>query len=180
MEVNTLLHMWPVLPFIAVVYYIAIFEADKDAFAIEAHLKIDHAAGWCRRALGIMVPAGIVCLALPSWWTLLPLLVLGAFLFSAVFRARLNKLRGLDWRYVAPWSNYYDRVFYAVACFMEHRTWWWSGPRWPDLARFYHQENYKLTVDKVHEAGRLAYITEITLSLLSLVVLGVIMNKNLP
>lgn len=166
---NTLLHMWPVLPFIAVVYYIAIFEADKDAFAIEAHLKIDHAAGWCRRALGIMVPAGIVCLALPSWWCILPLLVLGAFLFSAVFRYRLNKLRGLHPCYVAPWSNVYDRVFYAISILA------WSDRDILEMDRdWYFKPGFRLVKGDVHRAGRLAYITESTLVALSIYAVGVI------
>ena len=71
-----------------------------------------------------------------------------AFLFSAVFRWRLNALRGKDWRYMAPWSSVYDMCLFALAN-------QWIPPK-PYLSLIRTAYSVKL----IHRAGTLAYIFE--------------------
>ena len=109
--------------------------------------SLDHAPMWKFRAgfvaalaLGVVILAnyerGDVPLSL-----LLPLLGFGAFAFSAWFRYRLNKRRGLDWRYVSA-SNHYDRAFLFVSHVLPVAC---EDDEW------------------AHRGGTIAYITEITI-----------------
>jgi hypothetical protein len=100
--------------------------------------NLDHAPMWRFRAFAVTAAACIV------WWfgvPVVPLLGLGAFGFSALFRWRLNTLRGLDWRYVRD-SNEYDWLF--IATFSDYKT-------------------------GHHRAGLYAYITELTITAACLV-----------
>jgi len=93
--------------------FLAYIEARYDFNRIELHLPIQHIVGWIRRA----VLAGFIvwgCYAyewLDNPWLIYPAC---AFLFSAFFRYRLNKLRGKPPTYISE-SNYYDRVFLGLS-----------------------------------------------------------------
>ena len=124
------------------------WDAEEIAYRIEhGGESLDHAPMWRFRAGFVAALAlGVVILAnyeAPRHWSLLlPLLGFGAFAFSAWFRDRLNKRRGLDWRYVSA-SNHYDRAF----LFVSHV-----------LPGAYEDDEW------VHRAGTIAYITEMTIT----------------
>ena len=81
---------------------LAELSAREDAWQIRRNLIIDHVMQWYIRAVVVLG----VC-----WVCGVPWLSIGlAGLFSAVFRLRLNRLRGKDWRYVS-FSNWYDTMF---------------------------------------------------------------------
>lgn len=93
-----------------------------------------------------------------------------AFLFSAWFRYRLNKLRGLDWWYISI-SNYYDRFFISVVrLFVKRPKSVYSGKvgseyvdeviDWQDKTRL--------------QACVLAYTTELTLTLAAFTVAAIL------
>lgn len=99
-----------------VTYLLALSEGKDDAQRIANGERIDHAAEWTERA-GMV---GITCVSLyliSPWAGILDLLLsmLGcAMLFAFVHRLTLNKLRGLDWRYISP-SNLYDSFFLRLS-----------------------------------------------------------------
>jgi hypothetical protein len=123
--------------------------------------SLDHGPMWWFRAFMVGLLSVPAAHFMGNWLALMPLLLIGAFGFSAVFRYRLNKLRGLDWRYVAPWSNYYDRVWYAIAC----RYWFTKGMLRSHriLLKDYHKSTISDGSD-IHRAGTIAYITELTIT----------------
>jgi hypothetical protein len=91
----------------------ALWCAADDAEEIAHGKYIRHKLQWVLRAIAVGVP----CLLFG-----VPFFAIGlAFLFSAVFRFRLNRLRGLDWRYVSA-SNIYDSVFIWAARGRVHRA----------------------------------------------------------
>lgn len=105
--------MTHLLLFTAFVLWYADFEAKDDAQEIAAHREIDHSAQWLTRAavFGSVWYLLWVLVGKPSTW---PLLLGHAFLFSAVFRWRLNRLRGLPYWYLST-SSAYDSVFIMLA-----------------------------------------------------------------
>jgi hypothetical protein len=131
----------------------AVFEAWQDFERINNHEDIDHRAGW-------MVRAFVTCYlwgAASIWigWDAAIYAVASAFLFSAVFRYALNRMRVLDWRYVAPWSNIYDKAIWSVTFFgYEPITW--------SLYRQGYLSGKPGYVSDIHRAGTIAYITELT------------------
>lgn len=139
-----------------VTYLLARSEGKDDAQRIANGERIDHAAEWTERA-GMV---GIICASLyliSPWAGILDLLLsmLGcAMLFAPVHRFTLNKLRGLDWRYVSP-SSWYDWQFLRLT----HAG--YDGER--DEAIEWHGRRYSLllvySID-VHRAGLLAYAVE--------------------
>ena len=86
-----------------------------------------------------------------------------AGLFSAVFRFRLNRLRGLDWRYVSP-SNWYDFAFIWACWYSEGHA--MPTQRLKRMAEIFHRNIYaevdfmNLYRPAIHRAGTIAYITE--------------------
>lgn len=145
--------MTHLLLFTAFVLWYADFEGKDDAQEIAEHLTIDHTHQWIERAVAFFCAwfiTWIIC-SLPSTW---PLLIGHAFLFSAVFRYRLNKLRGLHWAYVSP-SSWYDHAFMFLSGFRGGRKYW--NNVW----------HMNVVVDNIkpaiHRAGTTAYLTEITL-----------------
>jgi len=119
--------------------------ASRDDFQqIGKGSKIRHGIQWLFRAAVV----GLACYLDNCLLYAVPL----AFLFSAVFRWRLNELRKLDWRYISP-SAWYDWMFLRCCGFygksnqMEH---------WGRSYRTYHGWWRK----QVHRAGTLAYIFE--------------------
>jgi hypothetical protein len=130
-------------------------------------LSLDHAPMWRFRAA--MVGGSAVTL----WWfldiPLLPLLGFGAFAFSAWFRYRLNKRRGKDWRYIAPWSNVYDCFWMTFTMHVESKVWQPWRFAWPsgwqlDAFKAFYVENSPRMRDTIHRAGLYAYITELTIT----------------
>ena len=128
----------------------AAWSAADDADEIALNEPIAHALQWIVRAIVIGVP----CLILGLPWLSIGL----AFLFSAVFRYRLNKVRDLDWRYVSP-SSWYDWQFLRITLFDGFNS------KVQDPIQ-YHREFYIPTGRNyqyqwaVHRAGLLAYIVE--------------------
>jgi len=83
-----------------------------DYLKIREHERIYHTRSWLFRAAGVIAVwymassgIGLKAAALNA--------IASAFLFSMLFRPTLNKLREKDWRYIAPWSNRYDRFFFT-------------------------------------------------------------------
>ena len=81
---------------------LALYSSSDDFKEIVAGEKIRHGLQWLFRAAVVT----LVCYLTKCLLFAIPL----AFLFSALFRYKLNKKRGLDWRYVSP-SNHYDWFF---------------------------------------------------------------------
>lgn len=126
---------------------VALWSACDDAEQIALNERIHHVRQWFIRAalVGLVcVCAGVPLFAVP----------MGA-LFSSVFRFTLNRLRGLDWRYVSP-SSWYDWMWMGLSW---HRHWRWGI----DYARRTHATGYRMFgwyVNDIHRAGLLAYIAE--------------------
>lgn len=115
--------------------------ASRDDFhQIGKGSKIRHGLQWLFRAAVV----ALACYLDDCMLYAVPL----AFLFSAVFRWRLNALRGKDWRYMAPWSSVYDMCLFALAN-------QWIPPK-PYLSLIRTAYSVKL----IHRAGTLAYIFE--------------------
>jgi len=115
--------------------------ASRDDFQqIGKGSKIRHGIQWLFRAAVV----ALACYLDDCMLYAVPL----AFLFSAVFRWRLNALRGKDWRYMAPWSSVYDMCLFALAN-------QWIPPK-PYLSLMRTAYSVKL----IHRAGTLAYIFE--------------------
>lgn len=119
---------------------LAEYAARDDFKQIDKGSKIRHGIQWLFRAAVV----GLACYL----DNCLPYAVPLAFLFSAVFRWRLNGLRGKDWRYMAPWSSVYDMCLFALAN-------QWIPPK-PYLSLIRTAYSVKL----IHRAGTLAYIFE--------------------
>lgn len=119
---------------------LALYNAGDDAAAIARGEAIDHAQEWMMRACAML----LVCLVIGEVWMAIP----GGALFSSVFRARLNDLRGLPAWYISP-SNWYDWQFLR---------WTWRPYDRANLQAAWRKEwNAPQTVD----AGALAYIAEV-------------------
>lgn len=96
---------------------------------------INHGLQWCIRAGGVVSLLVLWLIVGESQWPHVALTGLAmAPLFSGVFRIALNKLRGLDWRYVSP-SNWYDWQF------IRHTLGWIN------------KRNYRNRVNEVHAIG---------------------------
>lgn len=88
--------------------------SEDDAAAIRANEKIDHVRQWLIRSMIACAVCGIAG-AMFGWS------IAGFFLgviaysmvFSAMFRYKLNKLRGLKFDYMSL-SNTYDSVFFLL------------------------------------------------------------------
>lgn len=117
--------------------------AMDDAEAIAAGKKIRHALQWCIRAAVVLG----ACWLYDAWLMALPL----AFLFSGVFRLCLNRLRGLDVRYVSP-SNWYDRGFLWICGAFVYTDSAEDHMDWLGVSTEYRH--------RVHRAGTIAYIFE--------------------
>jgi hypothetical protein len=88
------------------IFLLAVWNARNDARDIADHVLIDHQQEWMYRALIAFGFAWVF----GKGWGIVWMLIGGAFLFSAVFRLTLNRLRGKAWDYVSL-SNTYDSVF---------------------------------------------------------------------
>jgi hypothetical protein len=146
----------------------AVFEAWQDFEIINNHEEVEHINAWMLRAFVTCYLWG----AASIWigWDAAIYAVASAFLFSAVFRISLNRMRGKDWRYIAPWGNYYDRLFYYLTFFIEGQGWPRRVLRWDLVAQAYKEGwLYDGVIlwgvrNRVHRAGLYAYITELTIA----------------
>lgn len=141
--------------FLLLVALFAWAEAKRDARLIREGKPIDHKKRWRLRAglvcIGAILPTGPYECKL-NWlilikWTLL--CIAAGALFSACFRMFLNKRRGKHWAYISP-SNWYDSMFLFIA---------------GDGALSKGKKRQGIS----HQAGRLAFICELLLTLAALV-----------
>lgn len=149
------------------------WDAEEIAYRIEhGGESLDHAPMWQFRAgfvgslaIAVWCIAGIEA-GDTSMLNLLPLLGFGAFAFSALFRYRLNKCRGKDWRYMSP-SAWYDYGFLMLTGAWEWKQPQWTWSNWRGFIEHAHWTNYELNppyLVQVHRAGTMAYITELTIT----------------
>lgn len=148
------------------------WDAEEIAYRIEhGGESLDHAPMWGFRA-GVVAALAVVAWLLANheasqhWSVVLPLLGFGAFAFSALFRYRLNKRRGLDWRYMSP-SAWYDYGFLMLTGAWEWKHPRWTWRNWRGFMEHTHWTNYALEptyLSQVHRAGTIAYITELTIT----------------
>jgi len=139
----------------------AVFEAWQDFEIINNHEEVEHINAWMLRAFVTCYLWG----AASIWigWDAAIYAVASAFLFSAVFRYALNRMRVLDWRYVSP-SNWYDWQF------IRHTLGWVNKMNYQARVREFHGINYFEPVGtpeypvRIHRAGLYAYITELTIA----------------
>lgn len=131
---------------------LAIWSAADDAEQIRNNERLNKPLQWLARAFGVTA----FCVACGLWWMALPI---GA-LFSSVFRFTLNRLRGLDWRYVSP-SSWYDWQFLRLT----HAG--YDGQRGDAIEWHGRRYSFLLVYSKdVHRAGLLAYIAELAFAVL--------------
>jgi len=91
---------------------LAYVEARNDAQDIIDHKPIDHLVGWVTRAAFMVFAVGGLygMGAITSGWQVVAALIGSACAFSACFRWRLNKWRGVRAVYISP-SSWYDWQF---------------------------------------------------------------------
>jgi hypothetical protein len=82
-------------------------ESSFDFTKIKNHEKINHIQSWIYRATFVIF---IILLTNLSIFNKIILSIGSAFLFSSIFRARLNHRRKKDLTYISN-SNYYDSFF---------------------------------------------------------------------
>jgi hypothetical protein len=149
---------------LAIVIAYAKFEAWWDNERIEAGERIDHIEGWIVRAIivGFLWTVASFKIGLDA----IPCAIGSAFLFSAVFRYCLNRMRGKDWRYVAPWSAIYDCFWMMISIHItsfrvtDVRRMWPTKAHLDGFRAFYVAESGVMT-NAVHRAGTIAYAFEV-------------------
>jgi hypothetical protein len=162
----------------------AVFEAWQDFERIEAHERIDHIEGWVIRAIVTIFIWGVASFKIGL--DAIPCAIGSAFLFSAVFRYSLNRMRGKDWRYVSP-SSIYDSWWILCSIMVGQLDITWRDQFTVKEARRIMQDHGVLIkasevhwidrtdgpdlnllpswyVKQVHRAGPIAYITEFTIT----------------
>ena len=149
------------LIYIALVALFASEEARADAIDIRNGKPIRHADAWKERACVAAFGALIVSAMHLFWvwglgvflWHFAGLCVVAYGAFTVVFRWKLNRLRGMDWRYISP-SSAYDRVFIR-ACSGE-----WLGLK-EEIQYHEHWYNVGTSYSRtIHRAGTWAYAVE--------------------
>lgn len=155
-----------------VAYLFAQEEAKQDAWLIREGMRIDHAVAWCFRA-AVMVLVVLLLLTVVEPWHAIPLLAISGFAFSAFFRYRLNALRGKDWRYIGPWSSWYDSLFYRLYmcgyALFRLGVWIWPNDDMIDTAQWGFIRGTTATTQDIHRSGILAYTVESLISIACLV-----------
>lgn len=133
--------------------------ARDDAKQIAQHSKIRHGLQWLFRAALVTG----VCYLTAKWWLAFAM----AGFFSAVFRAELNDLRLLDWRYISP-SSWYDwqfiRLTHAGYDGQRDDAIEWHGRRYRELPGYF---------EDIHRAGTMAYIFEAVVFVFGLIIYSV-------
>lgn len=143
------IHLSPLL-FYVIVLGFAVTEARSDFDTISAGIDVNHTERWTVRAICVAVTASPWIVYVIGWGFALALLGSAAFGFSALFRWRLNGLRGKHPCYVSP-SSWYDSLFLSL-------TWW-------PVQREGLIEDWHMLMDRqrTRRAGRLAYVVEAVL-----------------
>jgi len=92
-------------------YWLAENQAKHDFELISNHKYVNHIKGWLIRAFGSLAYLAILKYWTGmGWWEFMALASMGAAVFSAFFKHKLNTLRGLDPHYIST-SNHYDSFF---------------------------------------------------------------------
>jgi len=189
------------IAFLVLILLVAIltyFDARREKRMIDARQggpDLDHKELiWRRlRNVGALVMVAVVCDGTEGWDALWMGLchVVGAWsVFTGVHRLSLNLMRGFDWRYIAPWGNATDRMYYSISLLgmwivAMVRQGRYLSPLiyWPDdLELLDDRETYHLkspiygTRTQVHRAGTLAYIFETFILAASIVGVVAILN----
>lgn len=152
--------------FILCVVSIAYLEADADARIIALNQDIDHRQGLIERCIVVVVAGLLLCAAFGRWeWITLMWIPLGWSVFTPSFRWFLNRMRGMDWRYIST-SNRYDRQFIKLT----------DAPLYPmadtstPTGHAYAYNNSTTYRRMIHRAGAIAYAFEGTILLASLII----------
>jgi hypothetical protein len=175
--------------FLLLVLVFAWAEAKKDARLIREGKWINHTGSWQARAFAVSMGSFIMPLfmgpiseqvVLYPWKTVALLCIASGALFSLAFRVFLNRRRGLDWRYVAPWSSWYDRVWYTILYWLNEiryrRKYWAVSRTMLEQVRDDYQGRTMLIAQEyaeiyVHRAGLLASIVELTAAAVAMILL---------
>ncbi len=135
--------------------------ADKGGKPVE-----QHAPDWQGRAI-FGAAVSLTCAgALSMWtdkgflWAALGFALIGYGSFTPVFRWYLNRLRKVHPLYIAPWSNAYDSVFFAMS--FRCRYGGWPNSSHVEAYRSTYSEGWTHAKRVVHGAGRWAYAVELT------------------
>ena len=138
----------------------AFYCAWDDAKEIKNDDKIHHLLQWIIRFL---VAVGLVAVVAGSWSQAAFLAIGSGALFSMVFRFSLNRMRGLDWRYVSP-SSWYDYVYLVISGAWSWKPNGWKWKNWQGLMRNSHTGSILFDAQyqsSVHRAGLIAYALEL-------------------
>ncbi len=164
---------------ILLVAILAYFDARREDGMIDARPggpDLDHKElVWRRlRNVGALVMVAVVCDGTEGWDALwMGLCHAGAAwaMFTGTHRLSLNLMRGMDWRYIAPWGNKYDRL------------WWRIGGETAiqsligiEAVEAPYRNNSKHWRKYVHRAGTLAYCFETAILAASIVGVVAILN----
>jgi hypothetical protein len=167
----------------ALIAVYAIFEAWQDHGRIQHHIYINHVRSWTKRAIIVSIMWGLASVKIG--YSAIPCVIGSAFLFFAVFRYSLNRLRGLDWRYVSP-SNWYDAAWILFSIMVGQLDLPWRDQFTVKEARRIMQDHRVLIrasevhwidrtdgpdlnllpswyVKQIHRAGTIAHITEVVI-----------------
>jgi len=139
-----------VFSFLVMLY--ANFESADDFGQIGREEDIDHTKQWLIR--GAIVVGALLFFG-KLWWA--PGL---AGLFSLEFRFQLNKVRGRHSFYVAPWSNLYNRVAYALVASTYMGKFVWPNDQWLKELKTGYFKQQKPMVEVIHNTGKLLSSTE--------------------
>jgi hypothetical protein len=134
----------------------ALVEGYCDARRISANKPIEHGISWTGRLIaGTGIGWAFVQFLLVPSWHIIPLIGICYGAYSPVFRFTLNRSRVPKFHalYISG-SNHYD-AFFLRLCGVNHFYYQFS---------YTHEPSFRA---KVHRAGRLCYIVELTALLIS-------------
>lgn len=154
--------------FLSALVVYAYTEAKVDAERIVRHQAIDHGAelkdrlAICAGIWGIFT--GLMFIATGQIFPALLWVPMGWAAFTIAFRLFLNRMRGLDWRYISP-SNVYDWLFIgADLCFQFKFHWAFHKRKMAIRVHSAYFEPNSLVwqeyVQHTHRAGTFAYTFE--------------------
>jgi hypothetical protein len=138
----------------------AAYCAWDDRQQIQRGENIHHRLQWFIRCL---VAVGLVAVVAASWSQATFLAIGSGALFSMVFRYCLNRMRGLDWRYISP-SSWYDYVYLVISGAWSWKPNGWKWKNWQGLMRNSHTGSILFDSQyqsSVYRAGLIAYALEL-------------------
>ena len=136
---------------------LAVYCAWDDANEIKNDEKILHLLQWCIRFL---VAVGMVAVVAGFGLKATFLAIGSGASFSMVFRYCLNRMRGLDWRYVSP-SSWYDWQFIRHSLDWINKGSGYRGRVLEEHQSSYFSGNFPAYVRCIHRAGLVAYVLEL-------------------